>query len=561
MVEELLEDYRDRHGGWPERLTFNLWSTETIRHEGIVESQILHAMGIRPVRDPRGTVTGVEAISRDELARPRVDVTVISSGLYRDLFPNLIQLLDVAAGVAMAQEEEDNHARIHMLAARRRLEADGVEPELAARLASVRIFGTAPGMYGTGLDDIIQASDAWDEEGEVAGVFFGRMSHAYGQGFWGERPEVVEEGLAGRRGLSVDLLKGALEGTRIAVHSRSTSLYGVLDTDDFFQYLGGTALAIRSLDGSSPELHVSNLMDPADSRHESLSTFMGREMRSRYLNPAWIEAMMAEGYAGARFMSRVVSHLWGWQVTAPEVVTPDRWNEFYETWVEDRNELGLREFFQEETHAWAYQTLVARMLETTRRGYWEPPPEVVTRLAAELARSVADAGAACNALVCNNTALLDYALSHLEAAPEGMAPAPEVLARAIAEARGELPERVDEPLPEPVAGGSEGADAGDAAEVPVPEGMEAPAPESTPVRHDPGADPTLSPVRGYAMERVEEGTPLPSPAHGSALRLYQGGMVLLLLALLGGWLMAGSARRPPHPSMTTRTSGSRSPSA
>jgi cobaltochelatase CobN len=127
----------------------------------------------------------------------------------------------------------------------------------------------------------------------------------YGQGFWSEG------GKQGGEELGQVLLKNALSGSKIVIHSRSTTTIGVLDTDDFYQYLGGLAMAIRAVDGKTPEVFVSNMTNPTQAHQETLEKNMGREMRARYLNPEWIKAMMKEGYAGARFIDKVTEHLLG----------------------------------------------------------------------------------------------------------------------------------------------------------------------------------------------------------------------------------------------------------
>ena len=353
----------------------------------------------------------------------------------------------------------------------------------------------------------------------------GRGSGATDPRRW--RPE-----LSDRDGFSVDLLRGALAGTDVAVHSRSSNLYATLDNDDFYQYLGGAVMAIRSVDGTAPEVVVSDLTNPGSERQETLARFMGRELRARYLNPKWIEGMIAEGYSGARFMSRVVSHLWGWQVTVPDVVDDAKWNEMYATYVEDRNGLGLDEWFSQREHAWAYQTIVARMLETSRRGYWDAPAEVVARLTEELAESIEAAGAACNALVCNNAPLLAYAMENLEAAP-GTA-----LATAIAEARGapllatdvvaEAAELAGDAPPTPASADAE----------PTPEVELEPAEVE-----EAGADATPRMVQGFEMvERAETAPPVTSER---ALMLLRTGFLLLLGALAVGW-GTGWSQRPRH---------------
>ncbi|MDD2709108.1 MAG: cobaltochelatase subunit CobN [Verrucomicrobiae bacterium] len=411
LARELIEEYRGRHGQYPDKLTFNLWSTETIRNEGVMESQILHLMGIRPKWDATGKVFGLEAIARRELGRPRIDVTIIPSGLYRDLFSNLMELLDKGVSLAKAQNEKDNILRSNMEKTRKMLRERGVAAETAERLASVRLFTVPSGAYGPNVASVTSVSDTWEKEEQVAGVFMMRMSHLYGQGFWGDK------GTAGSGDIRQVVFTNALAGTKIAVHGRSSNLYGTLDNDDVFQYLGGTAMAVRAVDGKTPEVYVTEMSNPAAPRQETVEQYMGREMRSRYLNPAWIKTMMREGYAGARFVNKVVENLWGWQVTVPEAVDGAKWNEMYETYVLDRNGLDIKQMFRDAKNMAAYQALVSRMLETVRKGYWKPDQAVVENLAREFADSVKEAGLACCDHTCNNPALAKFTVDTLAPVP------------------------------------------------------------------------------------------------------------------------------------------------
>ena len=300
LAETYLADWKKRHGGkLPRKLVFNLWGVETSRHEGLIEGQILALMGVRPVWDARGKVSGAELIPLAQLNRPRVDVTIVPSGLYRDLFSPVMLLLDEAVGLvqdARAESAADNPARAHTEATRAALVASGLAGSDAERLARVRLYSVPSGAYGTNLDKVIPLSNTWQGEQQVADVYFMRMSHPYGQGLWGALPE----GARSRPGLQVDLLRHALKGAEAAVHSRSSNVYATLDNDDFYQYLGGTAMAIRQVDGSTPEVGVVNLSNPKAPVHESLQRYMGRELRSRYVNPVWMDAMLEEGYAGGR---------------------------------------------------------------------------------------------------------------------------------------------------------------------------------------------------------------------------------------------------------------------
>ena len=411
LAKELIEGYKKRHGSYPDKLTFNLWGTETIRNEGVMESQVMYLMGVRPKWDERGRVTGVEAIPRRELGRGRIDVTMVPSGLYRDLFSNLMALLDSAVTVARDQDEGDNLISANVKSTKRMLMEKGMSEEKAQRLASVRIFTEQPGSYGTGIDKVIVASNSWHNEKQVVDVYFKRLGHPFGQGFWGEKTEYKGEDLG------VTLFKNALSGSKMAVHSRSGNLIATLDNDDFFQYLGGTVMAIRAVDGKSPEVYVTTMSNPKQPKQESLEKVMGMEMRSRYLNPEWIKAMMKEEYSGARFVDKVTEHLWGWQVTVPEAVDGAKWQEMYETYIQDKYGLGIKELFRKAKNMWAYQSVAARMLETVRKGYWKPNKKVVEVLAEEYAESVQEVGLACCDHTCNNPQLTSYTVSTLLSVP------------------------------------------------------------------------------------------------------------------------------------------------
>ncbi|NRR29495.1 cobaltochelatase subunit CobN [Oxalobacteraceae bacterium] len=401
LAQQMAADYRKRHGNWPDKLSINLWGVETSRHEGIMEAQAMALMGVRPTWDERGRVTGVEALSRKELGRPRVDVTMISSGLFRDLFGNLLTLLDQAAQLAQRQDDGSgagaNPLQEHSSKVAAAMQARGLSAEEAQRMASVRIFGLPSGAYGTQIEKLIPLTNAWQNEKEVADVFINRMSHPFGNGYWGD-----DKADAGQRR---ELFRQALSGSKIALHSRSSNLFATLDNDDFFQYLGGTAMAIRSVDGKTPEVMVSDLSNPRKPGHKTLEQYMGQEMQSRYLNPRWADSMLKEGYSGARFINRVVDYLWAWQVTVPEVVDAGKWQRMYETYVEDRHGLNVRARFASSGNLRAFQAITDRMLSAIEKGYWKPDDAVRDRLAQENAKAIRDAGVACGADSCSRATL------------------------------------------------------------------------------------------------------------------------------------------------------------
>ncbi|MCK9376606.1 MAG: cobaltochelatase subunit CobN [Syntrophobacterales bacterium] len=529
LAQELIEGYKTRHGQYPDKLTFNLWATETIRHEGVMETQIMHLMGIKPKKNERGRVIGVEAIPRKELGRPRIDVTMVPSGLYRDLFPNLMDLLDKAVTSAKQQTEADNLLRAHILRTRQMLLEKGVAKEQAERLASVRLFTTPPGAYGPNLDKVITQSNTWDHDTQVTDVYLMRMSHLYGQGFWGDKIQGKGDKQANSEDISLTLFKTALSGTKLAVHSRSGNLISTLDTDDFFQELGGVAMTIRALDGKTPEVYVTNLANPQHPKQETLEKVMGTEMRSRYLNPEWIKAMMQEGYAGARFIDKVIEHLWGWQVTVPEAVDAAKWNEMFETYVEDKNGLDIKKQFKNAGNMWAYQSLVARMLETVRKGYWKPNKKVIETLSKEYAGTAKEVGLACCDHTCNNPLLTDFTSAVLMSVP-GLENQAKELKQALDAMKNPQPAaQAGSPPASPDAGNLHSASPAKNSQ--ASPGAQKPQPASQVKDFQPSPDGKGKKVEGYEMQEVNKSgfsaAPIPY--------LFILGFLIFLVLLRWGW--------------------------
>lgn len=408
LAEELIEQYKAEHNGeCPPKVTINLWAVECIRNEGTMEAQALSLLGVRPVYNASNQVVGLELIPQHELKRPRVDVVFAPSGLYRDIFPELMALLDKAVSLARSADEKDNFVREHILESEDKLKQLGVqEDSLARRIASVRLFTTPSGAYGTGVSGTVQASGTWEDEKDVAEVYFDKMSHLYGQGFWGTKAE--DEYTYLPKGFSKTVFKNALSGTRVALHSRTSNLYALLDNDDMFQYLGATGLAVRTIDGKSPVVMLTNLVDPSAPGQETLEKFLGRELKTRYLNPKWVDAMVDEGYVGARFINKMVFNLWGWEATLPESVSDNDWNQIYDTYVMDKYRLDIKERFKKSGNLYAYQSILARLLETVRKGYWKADKKRVDQMLLQFNETIREAGLACNLNICNNEKLMQF---------------------------------------------------------------------------------------------------------------------------------------------------------
>ncbi|MDH7597782.1 MAG: cobaltochelatase subunit CobN [Methanothrix sp.] len=418
LAEGLIEEYRMKHNGtYPRKIAVVLWAWAMTDH-GVVDSEILQLIGARPVYDAYGGVSDVALIPLSELGRPRIDVLVVPSGLYRDLFPEKLVLIDKA--IRLAANDTDtaypNYIRENSEMLRDMLlQAGNCTAEDAEFLSRSRIFLEAAGTYGPNLDAPISASDRWENDSELGRLFISRMSCIYGDGIWGGR---FDSGRSLSAEQQMEVYSANLGGVDAAVHHTNSNLYGFIDNDDVFQYLGGIALAVRTVTGSTPEMYVTDVRDPRKERIHELGEFFSKELRTRYYNPRWIQGMMEQGYSGAREMDRFVEYLWGWEATVPELVSENTWNEVHDIYVEDKYNLGLQDFFRK-NNPWAAQVMDARLLETARKERWHPSPEVLEDLAERYRDLVDDYGVACCHHTCGNLLLNEYMSGMLSVPAEG----------------------------------------------------------------------------------------------------------------------------------------------
>jgi cobaltochelatase CobN len=398
LADQMLAEHLAEHGEYPQKISFVIWGDETMRHEGVIESQIFYLLGTRPIWNERDKVVGVEVIPSAELGRPRIDIVIASAA--EGMFNNVTVLMDQAVQKVKALEEAENYVRDHYLATKTALIGMGYSEEDADARAGVRIFDEPPGTYNLNTSNIAAASGTWDSDVGMANDYINKMGHGFGNGFWGEPMQ--------------DTFKLALDGVEKVVHSSSTTLYGALDNDDFYMYMGGLASAVRTVSGESPELLVTNTRDPGKPEMSSIDKFIGTEFRSRYVNPTWIKGMQAEGYAGARAMVEFVEYLWGWDATVTDVVDDQMWQEAFEVYVQDKHELGMKEFFETQS-PYAFQDVAARMLETIRKDYWKADQATLDELLTRYVESVNTHGINCTDVSCGNARLMEYVVQQAEA--------------------------------------------------------------------------------------------------------------------------------------------------
>jgi cobaltochelatase CobN len=389
LVDELLRKKPLRKVG------MDLNGMDTMRDFGVMEGQILYLMGVRPVWDRNNLAVDVELIPREELKRPRVDVFIAMGGQYKENFSTRVELIDKAVRLAASADEPDNYVRLGTLENETKLRARGLDAARADLLAPARIFGTKQGnMSGTNILYLIPRSGVWDHDAEVADVYIDNMSWVYTKGAWGEKID--------------GLYEQAIQGTEALVRNWASNMTSQLSNHHAYEYLGGLSMAVKKLTGKEPEAFIADVRDPDGARMRGFNEVLATSFRSELLNPAWIAGMKAHGYAGAGHAAELVKNTFGWSVTRGDAVSDSTWNEIYAVYVEDKLELGVREWM-DTANPHALQEMVATMLEASRKGYWQADAKTVAHLASTYRESVARHGDSNGLVSGGNKALEEYA--------------------------------------------------------------------------------------------------------------------------------------------------------
>lgn len=368
VANSLLERYKNENGRYPEAMALVLWGLDNIKTQGEGVAQALWLLGTRPVRDALNRTTSVEAIPLAELGRPRIDVVMTVSGIFRDLFSPTVQLLDKAVRLVAQLDEpiELNYVRKHVL---QQVEQDRCDIDDAA----VRVFSNAAGNYGTNVNFMVMDSQ-WEREETLGDLFVTRKCFAYGRDSKGRAIEGREARVAMDRALS------RVEAT---YQNIDTFEIGLTDVDHYFEYLGGVSKAVEKRAKARPAIYLSDSLS-REVKIRSLEETVRLETRAKTLNPKWYEGMLKHGFRGVAEIENHVSNTFGWSATADAV---DDWvyTEVANTFLFDEQMLErLRDLNPHSAHS-----LAQRLLEANGRGYWEADEGVVDRLR-EISRDLED---------------------------------------------------------------------------------------------------------------------------------------------------------------------------
>jgi magnesium chelatase subunit H len=355
----LLRRYRDEHGCYPRAVAMILWGLDNIKTQGEGVAQALWLLGVRPVRDALNRATDIEIIPLAELNRPRIDVVMTVSGIFRDLFAPTMALLDKAVRKVAQLDEppEMNFLRRNVAA---KIEGENASFDDAV----TRVFSNAPGNYGANVNFMVMQS-AWENEATLGDLFVTRKCFAYTRDSQGRTVEGRE---------APELMNDALSRVEATYQNIDSFEVGITDVDHYFEYLGGISKAVETRSQSRPAIYLSDSLSP-QTKIRSLEETVRLETRTKTLNPKWYEGMLKHGFRGVAEIENHVANTFGWSATA-DAVDPWIYTEIGKTFLLDE------EMFERlrELNPYSLASLVKRLLEAHERGYWNPEEEVLERV-------------------------------------------------------------------------------------------------------------------------------------------------------------------------------------
>ena len=355
QAEKILTHYCETGEKLPESIAMVLWGSDNLKTEGAQIAQVLRMYGAKPRFDSFGRLVGATLLSLEELGRPRIDVVISLSGIFRDLLPLQIKLLAEAAYLAASAEEplEQNFVRKHAL---QYMQDNGCD----LKTASLRVFGNADSAYGANVNNLIE-SGAWSDENELGDTYTQRKGFAFG--------------VDGQAVKNVGILKSALADVQLTYQNLDSIELGVTTIDNYFDTLGGITKAVQQANGGIVKPVLIGDQTKGEGRVRSLSDQVALETRTRILNPKWYEGMLKHGFEGVRQIEVHLTNTMGWSATTGQV-QPWVYRQITETFVLNAE---LRQRLSE-LNPTASMRLANRLIEASERNYWTPDAEMLEQL-------------------------------------------------------------------------------------------------------------------------------------------------------------------------------------
>ncbi len=363
MANQMIDRFVSENGTYPKQVGIVIWATDTMKTGGDDIAYIFHMLGVKPIWSSNGgAVVGLEIISTSELGRPRIDVTMRISGLFRDSFPNLVEMMDDAIEKIseLDESDEDNFLLAHLRKDITESIAEGMDPLVARRKARVRIFGDPPGNYGGGVDSLIGSSQ-WGDKEDLAEAYVEWGGYAYGKGLNGDDMK--------------DFFRKRMSEVDVTIKNHESRELDAFDNDDDYVFLGGMNATVEVCKGEKPLSLMGDSSDPSNTKLRSLAEEGKFIYRSRVLNPKWIDGLKEHGYRGVQEITNLVEFTFGWDSTSDIVEdwmyqsVTDKFvlSEENREWIEENNPDALRQ-------------ITSRLLEAVERGMWAADEETVEAL-------------------------------------------------------------------------------------------------------------------------------------------------------------------------------------
>jgi cobaltochelatase CobN len=353
---QLIERHLQEHGDYPRAIGLSVWGTATMRTGGDDVAQALALLGVRPKWAPGShRVTDFEIMPIEAFDRPRIDVTLRVSGFFRDAFANVMHLFDAAVQAVAELDEPEalNPIRARVQRERDALVARGMDPAEARKRAGWRVFSARPGAYGAGLQEMIDTRQ-WQTDADLANAYQAWGGYAYTQKSAGEEARQA----FGARLAALD----------VVLQNQDNREHDLLDSNDYYQFQGGMVAAVRHLAGSQPSVYHADHSNPAAPRVRTLHEEIARVIRSRVVNPKWIDGVKRHGYKGAAEIAATVDYLYGYDATA-RVIADHQYALVTDAYL---NDADTREFLQRH-NPHALHSICERLLEAMQRGLWQEP--------------------------------------------------------------------------------------------------------------------------------------------------------------------------------------------
>ena len=431
MGEQLLIDYYNTYGEFPQTVSFMRFGVDFIQDEGTLEACLFYLLGCEPTWGGTGTFTGAKPvvagdsnyddmfklnIKGQDVWRPRVDVVYNSAGM-RDGYGSMLRYIDKAVkAVALLDDSDDksgvsNSVKKNVDELSALLKGSGLSNDEIWELATSRVFAQQLGQYEIGTGNAIGASGNFDPNDPdsiktIADTYLMKMGYLYTEGNWGQSSEQITK-----------MLQALLGRTDASIFASAGNLYDSLDNDDVFQYFGAMNMVSSMYDRNgnyisdssqwkTPQMYIadtSNIHNYKDGNQivYTASAYIQKDLAARYLNDAWIQGQIEAGYSGAMMYAEVMQNLYGWSVVSNgELIGQETWNRVFEKYQSE----DMVDYLSH-TSPYALQSITGSMLESVRMGYWDASDEQLKQLMQNYVESVIQSGVACCHHTCGNPTL------------------------------------------------------------------------------------------------------------------------------------------------------------